>query len=139
MRGTSERAIVGRHGGFAEKVRAHWSWAIPLPPALDPRKAGPLFCGGITVFAPIMDGGVKPTDGVGVIGIGGLGHLALQFWDRRVCHLTAFTSSAQKGEEARASWADEVLESRGSAARQKISGTFSSIFHTCNVAIEVAR
>jgi hypothetical protein len=71
-----------------------------LPEGIDPEKAGPLFCGGITVFAPIADGGVKPTHRVGVIGIGGLGHLALQFLNKWGCHVTAFTSSENKAEEA---------------------------------------
>jgi len=51
---TAEGTIVGRHGGFAEKVRAHHSWLVPLPDQLDAAKAGPLFCGGITVFNPIV-------------------------------------------------------------------------------------
>jgi len=62
MRG--ESTIVVRHGGFADKVRCHAAWAIPLPSGLDPRRAGPLFCGGITVFHPILDLGVRPTDRV---------------------------------------------------------------------------
>jgi len=74
---TSEATIVGRNGGFADKVRGHWSWAIPLPEGIDMSKAGPLLCGGITVFNPIILAGVKPTDKVGVIGIGGLGHMAV--------------------------------------------------------------
>ncbi len=65
----SEATIVGRHGGFADYVRGHWSWAIPLPDGIDTSKAGPLLCGGITVFNPIILSGVKPTDVVGVIGL----------------------------------------------------------------------
>jgi len=76
---TVEQTIVGRHGGFADRVRTHWLWATPLPAALDPVKAGQPFCGGITVFNPIVQSGLQPTDRVSVIGIGGLGHLALQF------------------------------------------------------------
>ena len=63
-------------------MRCHWNWAIQLSDGVDPLKAGPLFCGGITVFGPIADFGVKPTHRVGVIGIGGLGHLALQFLNK---------------------------------------------------------
>jgi uncharacterized zinc-type alcohol dehydrogenase-like protein len=72
-------AIVGRHGGFADWIRAHWAWTIPLPDALDIASAGPLLCGGVTVFSPLLTFGVKPTDRVGVFGIGGLGHMALKF------------------------------------------------------------
>jgi alcohol/geraniol dehydrogenase (NADP+) len=134
--GSSEQTIVGRHGGFAERVRAHWSWAIPLPQGLDARKAGPLFCGGITVFAPIIDGGVKPTDRVGVIGIGGLGHLALQFLDKWGCHVTAFTSNPAKAAEAMALGADAVLDSRDSEAMKQAAGTFDFILSTVNVPLD---
>ena len=71
--------IVGRAGGFAERVRCQAVWAIPLPDTLDASTAGPLFCGGITVFNPLVQFNVKPTDKVAVIGIGGLGHMALRF------------------------------------------------------------
>ena len=65
----SQATIVGRHGGFADHVRGHWSWVTKLPDGIDMAKAGPLFCGGITVFNPIVLSGVQPTDKVGVIGI----------------------------------------------------------------------
>src|SRR5262245_31791959 len=67
---TAEATIVGRYGAFANKVRCHRAWAVPLPAALDPAKAGPLFCGGITVFNPFVQFDVKPTHRVGVVGIG---------------------------------------------------------------------
>jgi uncharacterized zinc-type alcohol dehydrogenase-like protein len=103
---------------------------------LDPAKAGPLFCGGITVFAPIADFGVKPTDRVGVIGIGGLGHLALQFLAKWGCHVTAFTSSESKAAEARGFGAHEVLDSRDSKAMQGMKGSFDFILSTVNVALD---
>lgn len=71
--------IVGHQGGFADRVRAQWPWAIPLPESLAGMEAGPLLCGGVTVFGPLQQFGIKPTDRVGVVGIGGLGHMALQF------------------------------------------------------------
>ena len=56
---TAEQTMIGRYGGFADRVRCHWVWASPLPEAVDPVKAGPLFCGGITVFNPIVQCGVQ--------------------------------------------------------------------------------
>ena len=114
-----ESTIVGRHGGFADKVRCNAAWAIPLPAGLDPRKAGPLFCGGITVFNPILELGVKPTDRVGVIGIGGLGHLALQFLNAWGCEVTAFTSSDGKHDEAVRMGAHHVVDSRDADAARR--------------------
>ena len=66
--GERESTIVNRHGGFADVVRGHWSWAISLPKDIVMSKAGPLLCGGITVFSPIMIAEVKPIHKVGVIG-----------------------------------------------------------------------
>lgn len=133
---SAEQTIVGRHGGFADRVRCHWSWALKLPVGVDPATAGPLFCGGITVFGPIADFGVKPTHRVGVIGIGGLGHLALRFLDKWGCHVTAFTSSPSKAEEAKALGADEVLDSRDSAAMKRAAGSFDFILSTVNVPLD---
>jgi alcohol/geraniol dehydrogenase (NADP+) len=85
---TAQGTIVGRHGGFADRVRAQWAWVRPLPDALDLEDAGPLLCGGMTVFSPFLIHKVPSTARVGINGIGGLGHMALQFankwggWDR---------------------------------------------------------
>jgi uncharacterized zinc-type alcohol dehydrogenase-like protein len=132
----AEGIIVGRHGGFADRVRANWEWAIKLPTTLDPASAGPLFCGGITVFSPILDFGVKPTDRVGVIGIGGLGHLALQFLNKWGCEVTAFTSSESKADEARKLGAHHVVGTRDKAALTKLAGSFDFIIVTVNVKLD---
>lgn len=136
MCGTSRATIVGRHGGFADRVRAHWSWAIPLPASLSPIDAGPLFCGGITVFNPILQLGIKPPDRVGVVGIGGLGHLALQFLNKWGCEVTAFTSTAAKGEEARQMGAHHVVSSTDGSGLQAIAGTLDFILVTVNVSLD---
>lgn len=130
---TVEQTIVGRHGGFAQRVRSHWSWAVPLPDALDLTRSGPLFCGGITVFNPIVQLGVKPTDRVGVIGIGGLGHMALQFLNKWGCEVTAFTSSPSKADEAKRLGAHNTVTSTDDAALAKIAGTLDFILVTANV------
>jgi uncharacterized zinc-type alcohol dehydrogenase-like protein len=132
----SEGVIVGRHGGFANRVRAQWPWAIPLPEALDPAKSGPLFCGGITVFNPILQAGVKSTDRVGVIGIGGLGHMALSFLSKWGCEVYAFTSSDGKREEARKLGAHHVINSRDSAQMAKIAGALDFALVTVNVPLD---
>jgi len=130
---SSEQTIVGRHGGFADKVRCHKAWAIPLPEGVDPKKAGPLFCGGITVFNPIVQLGILPTHRVGVVGIGGLGHLALQFLNKWGCEVTAFTSSESKAAEAKRLGAHKTVDSRSDAALDGVAGTFDLILSTVNV------
>lgn len=130
---SAEGIIVGRHGGFADRVRCHWGWATLLPDDLDLSKAGPLFCGGITVFNPIVKNGVQPLDRVGVIGIGGLGHLALQFLHKWGCEVTAFTSSPDKAEMAKKMGATHVVSSRDEDAMGDIAGSLNFILNTTNV------
>lgn len=125
--------IIGHHGGFAERVRAHWLWTIPLPNALEISSAGPLLCGGITVFAPLIVYGVKPTDRVGVVGIGGLGHLALQFAHAWGCEVTAFTSSLSKAEEARGFGAHRIVSSANNAEILKVASSLDFLLVTVNM------
>ena len=132
---TVAQTIVGRHGGFAERVRAQWLWAIPLPEAIAAEAAGPLFCGGITVFSPMAQH-VKPTDRVGVVGIGGLGHMALRFLRAWGCEVTAFTSSESKHAEARELGAHHVVATRDSAALKRIAGSLDFILVTVNVSLD---
>ena len=130
---SGEQTIVGRHGGFADKVRCNAEWAALLPTGLDVKKAGPLFCGGITVFNPIVQFDVKPTDRVGVVGIGGLGHLAIQFLNKWGCEVTAFTSSDSKRDEALGMGAHQVVNSRDDGQLQQIAGSLDFILSTVNV------
>lgn len=132
----AEQTMIGRYGGFADRVRCHWLWATPLPPALDAAKAGPLFCGGITVFNPIIQCEVKPTHRVGVLGIGGLGHLALQFLRKWGCEVYAFTSSDSKHEEARRFGAHHVVNSRNPEQLKKLEGSLNFVLSTVNVPLE---
>ena len=128
----AEQTIVGRPGAFPDRVRCHWSWAVRLPDALDASKAGPLFCGGITVFNPIVQFNVKATDKVGVIGIGGLGHLALQFLNKWGCEVTAFTSSAAKADQAQRMGAHFVVDSKSDSELVTVAGKFDFILSTVN-------
>ena len=130
--GSGEATIIGRHGGFADRVRCHWVWASPLPDALDAAVAGPLLCGGITVFNPLVQLGVSPTDRVGVVGIGGLGHMALAFLNKWGCEVTAFTSSESKRDEALTLGAHRVVNSRDDAALAAEAGRFDLILNTAN-------
>ncbi len=130
--------IVGRHGGFADKVRAQASAVVALPESLNGISAGPLFCGGITVFNPLVQFDVKPTDKVGVIGIGGLGHMALKFLNAWGCEVTAFTSSASKHDQLSEMGAHHVLNSRDSEAIQSAARSFDLLISTVNVSLDWA-
>lgn len=130
---TAEATIVGRHGGFADRVRAHHGWVLPLPAGLDPALAGPLFCGGVTVFNPLVQFDVRPTHKVGVVGIGGLGHMALKFLDKWGCEVVAFSSSAGKTDEAKTLGADRVVNSKDDKEMAGLKGTLDFILVTANV------
>lgn len=133
---TAEGTIVGRYGGFADKVRAHEAWVAPLPDAMQPVSAGPLFCGGITVFNPIVQFDIKPTDRVGVIGIGGLGHMALRFLHAWGCDVSAFSSSPDKEGEAKEMGANHFINSRDPQALKSVEGSFDLILSTVNADLD---
>jgi uncharacterized zinc-type alcohol dehydrogenase-like protein len=130
-----QATIIGHRGGFASHVRAHWAWTIPLPEKLNFADAGPLLCGGITVFNPLAMH-AKPTDRVGIIGIGGLGHMAVKFAAAYGCEVTAFTSSESKFDEARGFGAHHVVSSKDSAAIRKLAGSFDLLISTVNVPLD---
>lgn len=136
MCGESRATIANHPGGFAERVRAQWPWAVPLPDALAPAAAGPLFCGGITVFTPFVEYDISPTSRVGVVGIGGLGHLAVKFARAWGCEVTAFTSSAAKAEEARAFGAHRVVSSTDTAAMAALAKSLDVVIVTVNVPLD---
>ena len=125
--------IIGRHGGFANKVRCHSVWAFPLPTNIDIKTAGPLFCGGITVFNPLIQNNIKPTDHVAVVGIGGLGHLALKFLNAWGCEVTAISTSPDKENEAKKFGAHNFLNSKDNTAFKNSKNKFDMILVTSNV------
>lgn len=132
----AEGSIVGRHGGFADRVRAKAASVVALPDQLDSQSSGPLFCGGITVFNPLVQFNLPPTARAAVIGIGGLGHLALQFLRAWGCEVTAFTSSDDKKAQALELGAHHTLDSRDKAALKAAAGSFDLILSTVNVKLD---
>jgi uncharacterized zinc-type alcohol dehydrogenase-like protein len=126
----AQGTIVERHGGFADKVRADAASVIVVPDGIDLKSAGPLLCGGITVFNPLIQFDVKSTDKVAVIGIGGLGHIALKFLNAWGCEVTAFTSTESKREEALS------LNSRDAAEIEAAAYSFDYIISTVNVKLD---
>ena len=128
--------IVGHHGGLTDRLRAQWPWVIPIPEDLDAKEVGPLLCGGVTVFGPLQQFGIKPTDRVGIVGIGGLGHMALKFAAAWGCEVTAFTSSGGKADEARSFGAQHVVNSRDAGQIAAIAGTLNLVLVTVNVPLD---
>ena len=129
---SSEGTCVHRHGGYADRIRANSRFTIPIPDALTSETAAPLLCGGVTVYNPMRQNGVNPTSRVGVVGVGGLGHLAIQFARVFGAEVTAFSTSAAKEEEARALGAHHFVNTRESKAMKDVTGTQDFIITTVN-------
>jgi alcohol/geraniol dehydrogenase (NADP+) len=121
---------VHRNGGFADKVRVNARFAIPVPENLESENVAPLMCGGITVYNPIRSSGVFPGSRVAVIGIGGLGHLALQFAHVFGAEVTAISTSPDKEQETRSLGADHFANTRDNVAMKNLAGSFDLILST---------
>jgi uncharacterized zinc-type alcohol dehydrogenase-like protein len=128
----SEGTCVHRHGGYADRVRANARFVIPIPEALESERAAPLLCGGITVYNPMRIHGVNPSSRVGIVGIGGLGHMAIQFARAFGAEVTAFSTSVEKEEEAHALGAHNFVNTRESKAMKDVAGTQDFILNTAN-------
>jgi uncharacterized zinc-type alcohol dehydrogenase-like protein len=128
----AEATCVHRHGGYADRVRANERFVFPLPEALDSAQTAPLLCAGITVYNPLRAHGVNPSSRVGIIGIGGLGHLAIQFAHVFGADVTAFSTSPAKEEEAHALGADHFVNSLESKAIKDVAGSMDFVLSTIN-------
>ena len=128
----SEGTCVHRNGGYADRVRANARFVLPIPEALDSEHAAPLLCGGITVYNPLRIHGVNPSSRVGIVGIGGLGHMAIQFARVFGAEVTAFSTSVEKEEEARALGAHNFVNSRESKTMKDVAGSMDFILNTAN-------
>lgn len=119
----TEPTCVGRHGGYASSVIVDARFALALPDALKSELAAPLLCAGITVFAPLKRQPLKEKARVGIVGLGGLGHLAVQFAKAMGYQVTVISTSSHKQDDARVLGADRFVDS---AARGALSAEASS-------------
>lgn len=133
----SVRTCVDHYGGFAQAVRVDSRFVHPIPDELDSVNAAPLLCAGITVYAPLSRL-AHPKMRVGVIGIGGLGHLALQYANKMGCEVTAFTSSPQKADEAKQLGAHHVVNSRERDAIKQVRRSLDLVISTVAVNLDWA-
>jgi uncharacterized zinc-type alcohol dehydrogenase-like protein len=126
----AQPTCVGRNGGYADSIRVNSRFAIPVPEALESENVAPLLCAGITVYSPLHNLGVRPSSRVGVIGIGGLGHLGLQFARAFGAEVTAFSTSTDKEEEARNLGAHHFVNTRDNGTLKKLAGSFDLLLST---------
>ena len=126
----SQPTCIGRNGGYADAIRVNSRFAIPVPEVLASENVAPLLCGGITVYSPLRNHLARPASRVGVVGIGGLGHMALQFARAFGCEVTAFSTSKDKEAEARTLGSHHFVNTRDTAALKKVAGSYDLILST---------
>jgi alcohol dehydrogenase (NADP+) len=114
-------------GGYANHIVVDEAFAHTLPVNLDPAAAAPLLCAGITTYSPLRHWKAGPGKKVGVVGLGGLGHMGLKFSHALGAHTVQFTTSEAKAEDAERLGADEVILTKGGDWAAKHKGSFDFI------------
>ena len=118
------------YGGYSDHIVADEAFVLRIPANLDLAAVAPLLCAGITTYSPLRHWNVQPGQRVGVVGLGGLGHMALKFAHAFGAHVTQFTTSPGKEADARRLGADEVVVTRDPAALDKLANSFHFIIDT---------
>jgi uncharacterized zinc-type alcohol dehydrogenase-like protein len=126
----AQPTCIGRNGGYADAIRVNSRFVIPVPEGMDSENVAPLLCGGITVYSPLRNWLARPSSRVGVVGIGGLGHLGLQFARAFGCEVTAFSTSKDKEAEARTLGAHQFVNTRENGEIKKAVGSLDLILCT---------
>lgn len=120
-------------GGYSETIVVDQAYVLRVPDTLDPRAAAPLLCAGITTWSPLKHWGVGPGMTVGIIGLGGLGHMGVKFAHAMGAKVVMITTSPEKGQDAKKLGADEVLISTDKSAMKAHSGQFDFLLDTIPV------
>src|ERR1700741_2985770 len=115
------------YGGYSESIVVDERFVLRLPPNLKLAGAAPLLCAGITTYSPMRHWGVGKGKKIGVVGLGGLGHMAVKFGDAFGAHVVVFTTSPNKKEDALRLGADEVVVSSNANEMKKHTGSFDFI------------
>jgi uncharacterized zinc-type alcohol dehydrogenase-like protein len=129
--GSPDKRLGGvTYGGYSESIVVDERFVLRVPTSLDLAGVAPLLCAGITTYSPMRRRVVAEGKKVGVVGLGGLGHMGVKFARAFGAHVVAFTTSPDKREDALRLGADEVVVSRNSDEMQKHAGSFDFILDT---------
>ncbi|WP_434047941.1 MULTISPECIES: NAD(P)-dependent alcohol dehydrogenase [Sorangium] len=118
------------YGGYSDSIVIDERYALRVPTNLDPAAAAPLLCAGITMYSPLRHWGITQGKKVGIVGLGGLGHMGVKFARAFGAHVVVFTTSPGKTEDALRLGADEVVVSRNADEMRKHAGSFDYILDT---------
>ncbi|TDQ31114.1 NAD(P)-dependent alcohol dehydrogenase [Zeaxanthinibacter enoshimensis] len=130
---------LGGHtfGGYSEMVVVDQDFVLTIPENLDQKAVAPLLCAGITTFSPLNHWGVKEGDKVGIIGLGGLGHMGIKFANAMGAHVVMITTSPDKAKDAKRLGAHEVLISKDEEAMKEHTGSFDFLLNTVPVGHDI--
>ncbi|TDX28165.1 putative zinc-type alcohol dehydrogenase-like protein [Modicisalibacter xianhensis] len=117
-------------GGYSDKVVVSERFVLRMPEGIDLKSAAPLLCAGITTYSPLKHFGVKPGHKVGVIGMGGLGHMGVKLAKAFGAEVTLFTRSQSKVDEAKSNGADHVVVSTDDEQMAAVAETFDFMLDT---------
>ena len=128
----SEDKILGgvTYGGYSESIVVREAFVLRIPNKLDLAGAAPLLCAGITTYSPLRHWNVSKGQKVGVVGLGGLGHMGVKFAKAFGAHVVLFTTSPKKTADAKRLGVDEVVISTSPAEMQKHAASFDFILDT---------
>ncbi len=118
------------YGGYTNVIVVDEAFVLKVPAGLDPAGAAPLLCAGITTYSPLRHWGAGPGKKVGVVGLGGLGHMGVKLAHAMGAHVVLFTTSAGKTADAKRLGADEVVLSKDPEAMKAHAGSFHFILDT---------
>lgn len=121
------------YGGYSERIVVSERFVLRIPQALDPAAAAPLLCAGITTYSPLKHFGVAPGHKIGIIGMGGLGHMGVKFARAMGADVTVFTRSASKVAEAKQQGAHHVVVSTDEGQMRTVAGAFDFMLDTVPV------
>ena len=132
--GGTEPVIGGpTHGGYSKQIVVRDEFVLKVSDKLNPAEVAPLLCAGITSWSPLKHWNVKAGDKVGVIGLGGLGHMGVKFAVAMGCEVVMITTSAEKGADAKRLGAHDVLVSTDRDAMKAQRGSFDFLLNTVPV------
>lgn len=131
--------VLGGHtyGGYSTKIVVDERFVLRVSETLDTKAVAPLLCAGITTYSPLRHWNVKKGDKVGVIGLGGLGHMGVKIANAMGAHVVMITTSPDKGEDAKRLGAHEVLISKNDEEMEKHAGSFDFLLNTIPVGHDV--
>jgi alcohol/geraniol dehydrogenase (NADP+) len=131
----SRPTCLAGYGGFAKSLRVDGYFGIPVPDGLDSAVAAPMLCAGITVYSPLRRY-LRPASRVGIVGIGGLGHLAIQFARAMGAEVTAISTSQDKASEAKQFGAHHFVASTDPEQMKKLAGSLDLLVNTATANLD---